>query len=182
MIRALQMTDLPWVRALYADFLAETNPQYPRFGPQALDRFVLVLSHALREDPTFHGTVATDDNDRLIGFLLGNLTRRLIGEPEWVLAPHVLYVVPAHRGQGISRQLAREFIGWYREHYPHVDDIEIYARADDPQWQQRGFTSFLTTVHGSFALADAYVVGKSTIKAPVMNGPDDPMNGSVDRE
>ena len=23
MIRALQMTDLPWVRALYADFLAE---------------------------------------------------------------------------------------------------------------------------------------------------------------
>ena len=177
MIRALQMTDLPWVRALYADFLAETNPQYPRFGPEALDRFVVVLSHALREDQTFHGEVAVDEQDRVVGFILGNLTRRLVGEPEVALVPHVLYIAPDHRGQGLSRKLAEPFIAWYREQYPMVDTIEIYTRDTDTQWQQRGFVAFLTTVHGTFALADRYIVGKPT-KQREMNGPDVSVNES----
>jgi len=177
-VRQFQMTDLPWVRQLYQDFLAERPHSYPTFGAEDLDHFVLVVAEALRADETFHGTVALD-GELLVGFLLGNLTRRLIGSPCMILVPHVLYVRPDYRGQGISRQMSSEFIAWYREHFPQVNEIEIYARAGDEQWHKRGFEPFLSVVHGSYALADAYIVGKSTKepkrskKARPMNGPDE---------
>ena len=67
MIRALEMTDLPWVRALYADFLAETSPKYPRFGPQALDRFVLVLPKVIPGEFTqvFMWAIPADQDPRV---------------------------------------------------------------------------------------------------------------------
>ena len=178
-VRQFQLTDLPWVRQLYQDFLAERPHSYPTFGAEDLDHFVLVVAEALRTDETFHGTVALN-GELLVGFMLGNLTRRLIGSPRMILVPHVLYVRPDHRGQGISRQMSGEFIAWYREHFPQVNELEIYSRVDDEQWHKRGFEPFLSVVHGSYALADRYIVGKPAPKEPKgkrkahsVNGPDE---------
>lgn len=159
MIRPATMLDLPWLRQLHASFVKEFDAPYPRTDNEELDHFVLAVSQAIK-DPSFCLFVADDEQGKIVGYIGAGIMRRPVGKPKMVATPYWLYVVPEHRGQGVSRALAAHGIAWLREHWPQVDTIEVPARAGDEQWQKRGFEPFLVFHHGPLSLADQYVLGR----------------------
>jgi GNAT superfamily N-acetyltransferase len=154
MIRPAVFADVPGLRRLYAALVAEleaTRPlPYPTYGAAELDSFTLVTAQRVGQEPSLLMYVATDDEaGELVGFLGGEVSERLIGEPRYFGEAHWLYVTPPFRGRGLARALVEracadlEALG--------ITHVELAAVAGDPQWMARGWVPYL--VHHVLPLA-----------------------------
>src|SRR5206468_3654474 len=109
------------------------------------DNFVITLTRNLTANPDFYLSVAIIGR-RVVGFLGGEISHRPIGKPHRVARAHWLYVVPKHRGKGVSRQLIAHGLAWMAERQLDVCELsELTATHGD--WERRGFQPFLVNYY-----------------------------------
>jgi GNAT superfamily N-acetyltransferase len=155
MIRPAVFADVPGLRRLYAGLVAELEATrgpiaYPTPVPADLDSFTLLAARRLEQDPTLLFYVADDDaTGELVGFLGGEISERVLGEPRIFGAAHWLYIVPTHRGRGLARALVTRGVADLEA--LGITHVELAALANDPQWMARGWVPFL--VHHALPLA-----------------------------
>jgi GNAT superfamily N-acetyltransferase len=175
MIRPAVFADVPGLRRLYAALMADLEATrgpsvYPQHHPDDLDNFTLWAARRLEQDPACLVYVAVDDaTGELVGYLGGELSERALGEPRVYGAAHWLYIVPTHRGRGYARGLVLR--GLADLEALGVTHVELATRADDPQWQARGWVPFL--VHHALPLA-AVAAGVAERPAPAAPEPPAP--------
>jgi len=152
-IRRAVFADVPALRRLYAALLADLAateaPTYPAYGPADLDSFTLWAARHVEQDPTVLLYVAVDDDSgELVGFLGGEISERMMGEPRVFGSAHWLYIAPTHRGRGLARELVA--LGVSDLEALGVSHVELATIAGDTQWQARGWVPFL--VHHALPL------------------------------
>ena len=153
MIRPAVFADVPGLRRLYAALVAELEAthavKYPAYGPEDLDRFTLWAARHLEQDPTvLIYVVVDDDSGELVGFLGGEISERMMGDPRVFGSAHWLYIAPTHRGRGLARALVE--LGVADLDALGVSHVELATIAGDTQWATRGWVPFL--VHHTLPL------------------------------
>lgn len=145
LIRPVELTDLPALRAAYAGFCLEQQQKfdgvYPTMDTEELDNFVLALVRSL-PTPSFRCWMAEGHGQRLLGFLGAAIETRAVSKPHRYGYVHWLWVDPSERGHGIGKGLSRVLMDWYAAE--GVDALETHAIAGDVQWQGRGWTPIRT--------------------------------------
>jgi len=169
MIRRAVFADVPGLRRLYAALVAELEAThavaYPAYGPEDLDRFTLWAARHLEQDPTVLVYVAVDDESgELVGFLGGEISERMMGEPRVFGSAHWLYCAPTHRGRGLARELVA--LGVSDLEALGVSHVELATLAGDTQWQARGWFPFL--VHHALPLE---AVRAGVVERPAVDQP-----------
>jgi ribosomal protein S18 acetylase RimI-like enzyme len=71
--------------------------------------------------------IVAEQNDEVIGFIAGHLTRRYHcdGELQWI------NVSPDHRGQGVATDLLRELADWFASNNAHKICVDVQPRNAD---------------------------------------------------
>lgn len=175
MIRAAVFADVPGLRRLFAALVAELEATrgpivYPLHGPNDLDSFTLLAASRIGQEPSCLFYVALDDDTgELVGYLGGEISERLLGEPRIFGAAHWLYIVPTHRGRGVARALVTRGVADLEA--LGVTHVEIGALANDPQWMARGWVPYL--VHHALPLAAilASVADRAAVTVPAPEPP-----------
>jgi len=177
MIRPAIFADVPGLRRLFGALVAELQATrgpivYPLPVPTDLDAFTLLLARRVEHDPTLLFYVADDDaTGELVGFLGGEISERVLGEPRIFGAAHWLYIMPACRGRGLARELVRRGVADLDA--LGVTHVELAALAGDTQWQQRGWMPYL--VHHALPLAAVLAgVADRPVPAPAPEAPAPP--------
>jgi ribosomal protein S18 acetylase RimI-like enzyme len=90
--------------------------------------------------------IIAEQDDEVIGFIAGHLTRRYHcqGELQWI------NVSTAQRRQGVATQLLRELGGWFTEYNAHKICVDVQPRNADAR-------AFYTR-HGAQRLNDHWLV------------------------
>jgi GNAT superfamily N-acetyltransferase len=90
--------------------------------------------------------IVAEQDDEIIGFIAGHLTRRFRcdGELQWI------NVSAAQRRQGVATQLLRELGGWFAEYNAHKICVDAQPRNAD--------ASAFYTSHGAEPLNDHWLV------------------------
>jgi GNAT superfamily N-acetyltransferase len=149
-IRLATIEDLPWIRALWRDFVTEFAPPYPRDVLGSIDTFTRQCAMALTEpQPTTFCFLAADGDDP-IGFLLYEIQQRAFGEPARLGFLAYVYVAPAYRARGLGVAL----LSLCGEHATAqgLVDCEMAVRPGDTQWDWCGFEPFEVRHHAPVAL------------------------------
>jgi ribosomal protein S18 acetylase RimI-like enzyme len=175
MIRPAVFADVPALRRLFAALVAELEATrgpivYPAHGPEDLDNFTLLAARRIGQEPSCLFYVAVDDDTgELVGYLGGEISERLLGEPRVFGSAHWLYILPTHRGRGYARALVRRGVADLEA--LGVTHVEIGALANDPQWMARGWVPYL--VHHALPLA-AILASVADRPAPTPAAPEAP--------
>ena len=71
--------------------------------------------------------IVAEQDDEVIGFIAGHLTRRFHcdGELQWI------NVSPDHRGQGVATDLLRELADWFASNNAHRICVDVQPRNAD---------------------------------------------------
>jgi len=135
-----QFEHIPWLRLLYTRWMAESPYDYPIVNTEEVDNFVLAIAQHLNNNPLFCCLVAVVGK-KIIGFFGGEITQRAIGKPHILGTAHWLYVVPKHRGKGVSRLLIASALQFALKH--NIDTIEVTEQIEQAgNWERRGFKPF----------------------------------------
>ena len=141
-IEPLQLHHLGDVRRLYRMLIEENPMTYPAFDAQELDNFVLAVVQNLTQRPhAFRGWVAIVGR-KVVGFLAGDLGERAVGRPLRYGNAMWMYVHPLHRSKGLGYQLIQAGVAWFTDE--GITHVELFARHGDTQWEERGWTPYLT--------------------------------------
>jgi RimJ/RimL family protein N-acetyltransferase len=104
--RLATLSDLPTLRALWRDFVVETDVPYPVNMLGALDTFTRQIAIALAQSPCQVFAFLAEDSGASIGMLIYEIQYRQMGEPQRFGFIHCAFVDPGHRHQGITAELA----------------------------------------------------------------------------
>lgn len=131
------IADLFWLRMLLGQLVVEHGAlAYPQTGPEDLEGYTATLASRLSaDDPTLLCFVAEQD-DAVVGFVLGNLLSRR-GTPPTYCFVEYLYVAPKARVDGTGRALSGALISAARDRGAAA--IEFLGTPADAQWMGRGW-------------------------------------------
>jgi ribosomal protein S18 acetylase RimI-like enzyme len=139
--RIATLSDLPTLRALWRDFIAETAVPYPAKIADGLDTFTRSVAIALAQTPTTCFAFLAEHAGEPIGLLLYEIQSRLIGEPQRYAFVHCAYVAPAHRARGVTGALAT--LATEHAIAQGISHGELSARPENPGWgPYADFTAF----------------------------------------
>lgn len=148
--RIATLSDLPALRMLWRDFITETEGAYPTNMLGSLDTFTRQLAIAMAQAPASVFAFLCEDGILPLGMLLYEIQFRSIGEPTRYGFIHAAYVHPAHRGHGITAQLAE----LTAEHMlaQKLLDCELSAHPDNKGWEAyAGFVPYEVRQHVALA-------------------------------
>jgi RimJ/RimL family protein N-acetyltransferase len=106
--RLATLADLPTLRALWRDFIVETDVPYPTNMLGSLDTFTRQIAIALAQAPArvFAFLAEEPGHGVPVGMLIYEIQGRMMGEPERFGFIHCAFVDPGHRRQGLTAELA----------------------------------------------------------------------------
>jgi len=156
-VRRAIFADLPAIRVGFAHLVTELESQrlvhYPEHDATTLDDFTVHLAGRIGADPRLLLYVALEEEThRLLGFLGGEVTQRLLGYPTRFASAHWLYVAPGARGQGVGRALVR--LACEDLAALEITHVELASLTGDEQWLKRGWVPYL--VHCVLPLEAVY--------------------------
>jgi len=143
-IREATVTDLPWLRRLYAAHVAELAITYPRYDEEELDALVCTL-YALMCNRLGHegAVIIVTVGHSVVGMVLVEIVQRPVGKPRQFGSADMLYVVPRHRGKGLGTLLLDAAFTWFSKHGISTGEITAMP-ALGPFWEARGFRPQVT--------------------------------------
>jgi|SRR5215813_419976 len=155
-IRLATIEDLPWIRQLWREMLAEGAPPYPAAVLDSIDAFTRSLALALVQSPpqAFVFLAQLPDSERPDAFLAYEVQQRQLGEPSRLGFVHYCYTRPAARHRGIATTLAE----LTAEHMlaQGLEHVEITTLPTNTGWADLGFLPFELRHHAPVAgIADA---------------------------
>ena len=140
-IRPATLIDLPWIRRLQEQHIAEMDVPYPRFESQDLDEFVRGVALLLPHQERFTLFVA-EIGRAIVGMMGVTIDERGVGTPTRYAVWDLLYVVPRHRQRGVAALLMQAAQEWTSARATH---IELSALDDMLEyWVVRGFRPLVT--------------------------------------
>jgi len=131
---------IPWLRMLFLRWSLEFPCDYPTMDDEEYDNFVLAVSRHMQSNPDFGCWVAMKGR-RVVGFIAGEISSRMIGKPRVVCTVHWLYVVPKHRAANVGSILTAQLFTWLRSRQIHTIEFGETA-AQQGAWAKRGFKLF----------------------------------------
>gem|GEM_PF-1250439 len=139
-IRIATLSDLPTLRMLWHDFLVDTKLPYPMGVLDQMDDFTRHLALALAQVPQACFAFLAEVEREPIGFLLYEIQRRALGQPDRYGFVHGIYVHPAYRRQGVSSALTE--IACEHGLAQGLTYGEITSAPENPGWQALGFKPY----------------------------------------
>jgi RimJ/RimL family protein N-acetyltransferase len=150
--RLATLSDLPTLRALWRDFIVETNVPYPLNMLGSLDTFTRQIAVALAQVPCkVFAFLAQDAGATPIGMLIYEIQHRVMGEPQRFGFIHAAFVDPAYRHQGVTAELA----SLAAEHMlaQGLDQAEVTTVPENAGWSAFvGFVPYEMRSHVPIAL------------------------------
>jgi len=145
-VRRAIYADLPAIRVGFAHLVAELETHqlvpYPEHDAGTLDDFTVHLAGRIGRDPRLLLYVAVEDEThRLLGFLGGEVSERVLGYPTRYGAAHWLYVAPTARKLGVARALVR--LACEDLVQLGITHVELASLTGDNQWLERGWAPYL---------------------------------------
>lgn len=134
-IEPMRLDHLPYLRLLYQMMVTEHPVEYPIMDDEELDAFVVMVARQLNTNELFAGWVAIRGK-KVIGFQAVEIMHRAIGKPHRFGMGHWIYIVPKHRGKGVSRELELHATQWLIGN--DIEHLEFFALEGDDQWVKRG--------------------------------------------
>jgi GNAT superfamily N-acetyltransferase len=135
--RLATLNDLPTLRMLWRDFIAETQVGYPTNLDKYLDDFTRGVAMAFAQaEPKAFAFLCEAGADP-IAFLLYEIQHRTLGEPRTYGYIHAAYVEPGHRREGII-----ETIGALLGEHMLARGIEYAELSTTPANVWAGFAGF----------------------------------------
>jgi len=168
-VRRAIFADLPAIRVGFAHLVTELEAKrlvpYPEHDATTLDDFTVHLAGRIGVDPRLLLYVALEDEThRLLGFLGGEVSQRVLGYPTTYGAAHWLYVAPAARGQGVGRAMVR--LACEDLAQLGITHVELASLTGDDQWARRGWYPYL--VHFVLPLEAVYAGAQDKPPAPAL--------------
>jgi|SRR5262252_7275024 len=139
-IRIATLSDLPTLRALWRDFLLDTKLPYPMGVLDQIDDFTRHLALALAQVPQTAFAFVAEAGQEPIGFLLYEIQRRALGQPDKYGFVHGIYVAPHWRRQGVSSAMTE--IACEHGLAQGLVYGEITSAPDNPGWEALGFKPY----------------------------------------
>lgn len=174
--RLATLNDLPTLRTLWRDFIAETQVEYPMKLVESLDDFTRSLAMALAQAQPKAFAFLCEARGEPIAFLLYEIQHRSLGEPKTFGYIHAAYVLPLHRREGII-----ETIGTLLGEHMLAQGCEHAELSTTPGnvWTAfAGFTPYEVRSHVAVAPGLVTLDKRRAVKAPARgNGLDhDPIS------
>lgn len=143
MIRRATITDLLDLRRLWDGMVREAPPSYPVIDPEEETAFTQMLAIQLvkPEDQGFFRCWVAEVDGQVVGFLACELQSRAFGKPRIFGGAHWLYVDPAYRHQGISKEMVLAGLDYLDT--LGVREVELTALMGDTQWAARGWIPYV---------------------------------------
>src|SRR5215467_3967064 len=168
-VRRAIFADLPAIRVGFAHLVTELEAKrivpYPEHDATTLDDFTVHLAGRIGVDPRLLLYVALEDEShRLLGFLGGEVSERVLGYPTRFGAAHWLYVAPGARGQGVGRAMVR--LACEDLAQLGITHVELASLTGDNQWLNRGWAPYL--VHFVLPLEAVYAGAAERPPAPAL--------------
>jgi len=150
-VKLATIEDLPWIRHLWRQMVAEGGPPYPTNIMDSIDSFTRSLALALTMSPpqafvflaTFPGSQTPD------AFLAYEIQTRQLGSPSRLAFVHYCYVKPEMRSMGVASTFALLLV----EHVEAqgLSVVEITTLPGQTLWEDLGFIPFETRHHATTA-------------------------------
>lgn len=101
------ITDLPWIRTLWRDMVAESPAPYPTDVVGSIDAFTRSIALALTADPplAFVFLARLPDSATPDAFFAYEVQHRALGQPAQIAFVHYIYTKPAARRGGLATLL-----------------------------------------------------------------------------
>lgn len=143
-IRLATADDLPWLRHLVAEFMAEPVQAagYPRFDAEELDTFTLIALRSLSEPTSSFRCWLAWRGGKAVACLGGEIQERRVGKPHRFANALWAYVQPAYRGGDVGFRLLDTFASWAETQ--GVDMMECRAQAGDSRYADHGYPLIAT--------------------------------------
>jgi ribosomal protein S18 acetylase RimI-like enzyme len=142
-IRLATIEDLPWIRALWRDMVAEGGgPPYPTNILASLDSFTRSLALALTQQPpqAFVFLAQLPASDTPDAYFAYEIQQRSLGEPSQLAFIHYIYTKPGARGHGLATTLLE--LGAEHMTAQGLAYVEATSTPDDTRFHDLGFTVY----------------------------------------
>lgn len=137
-IRRATVDDLPWIRHLVSEFIADPSQaqMYPAMDAEELDAFTLLAYRSLEHNPHFSAWIAWKGK-RAVGVLGGEIQERQIGKPHRFANALFAFVEASHRSSDVGFRMTEAFATWAQEQ--GIDMMECRAVAGDTRYADNGY-------------------------------------------